>query len=126
MYPFETPAIEPGSMYMVRAACTFAREPFTKDDREIGLFETATFETVDGGTLLFALGCVKKDTLREGERGSQFLFKFLWGEKEVFLPLVCKEAVGPKSTLELHEELEQSLGLFVRRLYVDDNNKHVI
>lgn len=84
------------------------------------------FHNIPAGTLLLALGCVYDDQLHNAMIvGSKFLFKFLWGEKEVLLPLICKIEYTSQDPVKLHEELGQSLGLFVRRLYPEDNKNRV-
>ena len=81
-------------------------------------FEDATenLQTLNWDTLLLALGCVKRHPLEDCEAvlGCQFVFKFLWNEMVVNLPLTCMTTYREGEHQKLHEDLEQSLGLFVR------------
>ena len=118
MRSFETSAIVPGQLYQVRASCTFAGENFdTKFDATQAAARLIYYD-VPGGALLLALGCYRNDALSDDESvlGCQFIFKFLWKEKVVCLPLTCKQTFGHEAMAELQEGLDQGLGLFLRAI----------
>lgn len=111
LHPFETSAIKPGRLYKVRASCTFGLKL-----HEIDGEGRSEFTSVEKDTILLALGCWRQDTLEEPVMGSQFIFKFLMAEEEVYLPLTSKMTFERHEMHLLHEELQKSLELFVKPL----------
>lgn len=78
-WPFDKVDLKPGSLHEVRASCTFARRVEGKTEVE--------FESVKAGEILMSLGYEKTDDVVFYD----YEFKFLWGEKEIFLPITIPE-----------------------------------
>lgn len=101
-WPFDEFDMKPGSLHEVRASCTFA-------ERRDGKIEIE-FVQVPEGAILMSLGY--EDT--PDDRWSDFEFKFLYGEKEIFLPIALPADASSLDKEELVEQIQITLFAFVK------------